>query len=371
MNCPDPLPNPPQAREVYLAWAVSFALTFALGTLAGVVPLLYANLVVLYAAVFLFLPGKILRPSGRDRTHYGWHLRDAKRGLQWAVAITALTLIGFLPGFHLWLTQALPALRNAASDTAPQAFELDLDRGAYQRLPDAFWGQPLQPDVDHIYVYHETDRIFVQWRPTDAPWRLRIETDGELLPNRRLAAARTEPWFLEGRDPRLINVSFSVRGGERVEVSGVVAGEAVPPDRYRIGTQARPPRDRWVSPTGGLAVPLSPWWLLHLSMTQLLLIALPEEFFYRGYLQRRLDEARARVVWWSIGPLSFTRSNVIVSALFAIGHLTAEPSLGRLAVFFPSLLFGALRDKTDGLVAPVLFHAACNMMVQVVAVHYY
>lgn len=356
---------------MYVAWGISFAFTLALAQLAGVIPLLHTNLVVLYAAVFLFLPSLVLRSSGKDRTDYGWHLRGARRGVAWALGISLITLIGFLPGFHLWLTQALPAVRHATTGVEQPAFELDLAPGAYQRLPDAFWGQPLHPALDEIYVYHEGDRVFVQWHPTEGPWRLRIASDGELLPNRRVAAARTEAWFLEGRDPRLVNVSFSVRGGTALEVTGAIAGVPADAAAYRIGASARAARDAWRAADGGLAVPLSPWWLFHLTMTQLLLIALPEEFFYRGYLQRRLDEARTRVVWWRLGPLAFTRSNVVVSVLFAFGHLTAEPSVARLAVFFPSLVFGALRDKTDGLVAPVLFHAACNMMVQLVAVHYY
>jgi membrane protease YdiL (CAAX protease family) len=52
---------------------------------------------------------------------------------------------------------------------------------------------------------------------------------------------------------------------------------------------------------------------------QLLVIALPEEAFYRGYLQSALDEVwkpRWRVLGAELGP-----GLIVTSALFALGHL--------------------------------------------------
>lgn len=92
---------------------------------------------------------------------------------------------------------------------------------------------------------------------------------------------------------------------------------------------------------------------------QLLGIALPEEAFYRGYLQSALDRA------WPPGrrllgaPLG--AGLVVSSALFALGHYLTEPHPARLAVFFPSLLFGYLRARTGGIGAPMVFHALCNL----------
>lgn len=92
---------------------------------------------------------------------------------------------------------------------------------------------------------------------------------------------------------------------------------------------------------------------------QLLVIALPEEAFYRGYLQSALDEAfppRFRVLGAQLGP-----SVLLTSALFALGHLSTELSAARLAVFFPSLVFGYLRARTGGVGAGLIFHALCNL----------
>lgn len=94
-------------------------------------------------------------------------------------------------------------------------------------------------------------------------------------------------------------------------------------------------------------------------MGQLLVIALPEEMFFRGYLQSRLD-----VRWppaWRIAGARIGRGLLVSSAIFALGHLLTTPQLGRLSVFFPSLVFGWLRARTGGIGAAVLFHAACNL----------
>jgi membrane protease YdiL (CAAX protease family) len=92
---------------------------------------------------------------------------------------------------------------------------------------------------------------------------------------------------------------------------------------------------------------------------QLLVIALPEEAFYRGYLQSALDEVykpRFRVLGAELGP-----SLLLSSALFALGHLCTEFNAARLAVFFPSLVFGYLRARTGGVGAGLVFHALCNL----------
>jgi hypothetical protein len=92
---------------------------------------------------------------------------------------------------------------------------------------------------------------------------------------------------------------------------------------------------------------------------QLLLVALPEEAFYRGYLQTELDKAlppRVRILGAKLGP-----GILITSLIFAIGHFVTIPFPARLAVFFPSLAFGWLRARTRGIGAPLAFHAFCNV----------
>jgi membrane protease YdiL (CAAX protease family) len=92
---------------------------------------------------------------------------------------------------------------------------------------------------------------------------------------------------------------------------------------------------------------------------QLVVIALPEEAFFRGYLQTALDRAwppRWRILGATLGP-----AWIVSAAIFAVGHVLTIRHPSRLAVFFPALVFGWLRRRTGGVGAPVVFHAACNI----------
>ncbi|MBI3200280.1 MAG: CPBP family intramembrane metalloprotease [Myxococcales bacterium] len=101
---------------------------------------------------------------------------------------------------------------------------------------------------------------------------------------------------------------------------------------------------------------------------QLLVIALPEEAFFRGYLQTALDDAwkpRIRVLGAELG-----WGILVSSALFAFGHFATEPHPNRLAVFFPALVFGWLRARTNGIGAGIVFHALCNLFAAYLARSY-
>jgi membrane protease YdiL (CAAX protease family) len=103
----------------------------------------------------------------------------------------------------------------------------------------------------------------------------------------------------------------------------------------------------------------APWQTIASALPgELFVIALPEEAFYRGYLQSALDDAwprRARLLGAPVG-----LGLLVTSALFAVGHLMTDLDASRLAVFFPALVFGWLRQRTGGIGAPMLFHALSN-----------
>jgi hypothetical protein len=100
-------------------------------------------------------------------------------------------------------------------------------------------------------------------------------------------------------------------------------------------------------------------WLGWLLASQLLVVALPEEAFFRGYVLSRL-----RSVWqprrrlWGV---PFGQAHVVSAALFALVHLVAVPHPGRLLVFFPALVFAWLGERTRGALAPAVHHALCNV----------
>lgn len=99
---------------------------------------------------------------------------------------------------------------------------------------------------------------------------------------------------------------------------------------------------------------------LDLVLAHLLVVALPEEVFFRGYLQSSLEPPRQQKRD-SSPLLPLITSNLLTSLLFAAGHFMTDPRPSRLAVFFPSLLFGLLRQRTGGVGASIVFHALSNL----------
>ncbi len=83
----------------------------------------------------------------------------------------------------------------------------------------------------------------------------------------------------------------------------------------------------------------------------LIFAALPEEWFFRGWLLSRLG--------------ANTRANVIVSVLFAVLHGLARNWTNAALVGVPSLFFGWLYLRTRDLPLVVLVHAFGNVVVAV------
>ena len=100
----------------------------------------------------------------------------------------------------------------------------------------------------------------------------------------------------------------------------------------------------------------------------LLVVALPEEFFYRGYIQSRLRDA------WPEGRVIFGarlgRAFWVTAVLFALGHL-AIFQFWRLAVVFPALLFGWMRERTGTVMGSALFHASANLLALVLEASFF
>jgi membrane protease YdiL (CAAX protease family) len=101
---------------------------------------------------------------------------------------------------------------------------------------------------------------------------------------------------------------------------------------------------------------------------QVFVVALPEEFFYRGYMQTRLRDAwpgGRKVLGARLGAAFW-----VTALLFALGHL-AIFQVWRLSVFFPALLFGWMRERTGTVLGAALFHAACNLYVRFLEVSFF
>jgi uncharacterized protein len=120
---------------------------------------------------------------------------------------------------------------------------------------------------------------------------------------------------------------------------------------------------RWLS-GARLHVQLPPG-LAGSAFDQMLIIGLPEEFFFRGYLQTQLDQA-----WGKPYALLGARCGAglpAAAALFAVCHVV-HGGPARLIVFFPGLLYGWLFARTKTVAVPAAYHAASNLLMRIVQV---
>lgn len=128
--------------------------------------------------------------------------------------------------------------------------------------------------------------------------------------------------------------------------------------------------------------PICPRWLGHLSpplrlppdfamlvLSQVLVVALPEELFFRGYLWSRLERrwpGGRRLLGAQLGA-----TWLVTSALFALGHVAVDLDPRRFVVFFPALAFGWMRARADSILPGLTFHALCNLLSDVLYETYF
>lgn len=104
-------------------------------------------------------------------------------------------------------------------------------------------------------------------------------------------------------------------------------------------------------------------WSWQEAAVQLILVGLPEEFFFRGYLQSMLaTRFSKRFRLFGLKLFEVPTAVPITCVVFAFSHSVITLRWWQFAIFFPSLVFGWLREKTGGLVAPILFHALSNLI---------
>ncbi len=112
------------------------------------------------------------------------------------------------------------------------------------------------------------------------------------------------------------------------------------------------------SHAGGGSIPYGK--IFSLLGIEFFLVGLPEEVFFRGYLQTHLDDAypkRFKVFKSELG-----LGSVLSASLFALTHFLLRGHLFSLTVFFPALVFGWLRERTGRVLAPTIFHALANVV---------
>lgn len=113
----------------------------------------------------------------------------------------------------------------------------------------------------------------------------------------------------------------------------------------------------------GLSWPVLDLELAEFALVQLVVVALPEELFFRGFMLGLLERAlppRRRLLGGGIG-----WALVISAAAFALIHIPRDGDPRALATFFPGLMFGWMRSATGSILAPTLAHAGSNILIRI------
>lgn len=105
------------------------------------------------------------------------------------------------------------------------------------------------------------------------------------------------------------------------------------------------------------------WSLAEFCLVQLLVVALPEELFFRGFLLGLLEKRfppKRRLFGGGVG-----WALVLSSAAFALIHLPKDGDPRVLATFFPGLLFGWMRSRTKSIVSSTVTHGFSNILIRI------
>jgi membrane protease YdiL (CAAX protease family) len=111
-------------------------------------------------------------------------------------------------------------------------------------------------------------------------------------------------------------------------------------------------------------VPTLPPDFAEVVLTQLIVVGLSEEFFFRGYFQTQLNRCFDRS-WHFLGA-RFGWGLILTAVVFGICHIVTG-DLTRLRVVFFGLFAGWLRERTDTIAVPAAYHGFANVLYETMA----
>ncbi|MEM1349433.1 MAG: MrtP family glutamic-type intramembrane protease [Myxococcota bacterium] len=388
--------NEPTSRSLFLdaggMYAAGFVLVLALALVATGVGWVSANLYALVAAVFLGLPHWWMSRKELDPEGFGMTMERWAKSAAWGALFTAGTVPLFVVGQYVWEAEI-------------RGREVTFDTERYLRWDPALeehpkrWGR-----LPGVWVWTQRDAVILGTKSAPSssgriileapePFTPRPRNDGIIVRpvDEHLAVVRRQEREAQPGQRRWEVLPTTIKQG----VSIVIDRDDIPTS-LSIRVLPLMPNIAWplhkgpqaeVVEGGELELERTAWWMVLWALTQVFFIALPEEYFYRGYIQTRLAQGFGRRRQERAGAdagegevleerawLGFTPSIFWTSILFGLGHLLIPVGgvlvAQRFLVFFPSLLFGWLRRRTGSLAGSVLYHACCNLMVLYGSVHY-
>ncbi len=99
--------------------------------------------------------------------------------------------------------------------------------------------------------------------------------------------------------------------------------------------------------------------LLRLVLVHVVIIGFSEEVFFRGYLQTELNRSFGRP--WQLWGARAGWGLLVASLLFGVCHVI-DGDLSRMRVSFFALFAGWLRERTDSVAAPTVYHGMANVL---------
>jgi|GEM_PF-3934942 membrane protease YdiL (CAAX protease family) len=355
-------------REPLFVWAGSIIATGLLWSLGRVVPWVDANLGTLVALIFLFLPAWVLWRQRIDLAEFGLRVEPFGKSILLVAFVSLVVLPPFAAGhygWHSWLSNE----------------PVEWNSNRLQRFPQVLWERPdsltsentlkVWVEQDSMWVLStlsEPHEIAVHIHQKENSEPIDVVTIGLNASNAlRQQAVGNQKFADEGSDGRLSllwhnpqtpNVLCNKGCGFSFPIDTVesISIKATPSIVFQQGRSAE------IS-AGPIDIEQTFWWLPILFFVQLIAVAIPEEWFFRCYLQQRFDAAMTPK--WSIFGSSLGWGWILSNALFALGHLVLDPRVERLAVFFPGLLFGWMFARTRSIAAPALMHALANVNIHV------
>ena len=93
---------------------------------------------------------------------------------------------------------------------------------------------------------------------------------------------------------------------------------------------------------------------------QFFYVAVSEEVFFRGYVQRNIHRILCKAL-----PCQWKNQIVAIlvsSCAFGVAHFVVLGHAGALLTVFPGLVLGCLYARTNALLAPILFHGLANVL---------
>lgn len=335
-------------RETLGLYALMTLITVLVGWLQGSVAALAGYGALISALAFIYLPTELLARRGEPPARFGIDAGSLWGSVRGALLLSVIVLPLYAGAYHLW--------------QGTQGLSPHVDARSLSRWGEDLRGRPMTPiRQGQVRLFAERDRLTLQWALRPEEQRLTLELEG--WRDAQVKARSKGVKLLRSPTDQRLTVYGAGRGSLTLSAPLMsvgytlsIDGAPLSPERLKLGALLTTGETKGEQRRAW-------WWLLLTFATQLLLVAVPEELFYRGYLQGRLDEliGHERSLW---GARVNLHSVTLTSCLFALAHLATIHHPARLAVFFPSLLFGWMRRAYGNTLTPAIFHATCNLTAQ-------